>query len=627
MSCFLSCKPEAPDPITPDDVPVQNDDIDKWAFDAENHWHDESDFAKHEWKETITKEASYEEDGETQCVCKVCGYEKTKVIAKLSHIHTFSDEWESDSGFHWHSAICGHDEKSCEEEHNWEETTLKEPTKTETGLKKLQCLTCGYEKTEVIPDFPPDEVTNITKIKTDFESAEISWKNPDDVDFEKVIVTYGNGNKYEISGNPSEIKTANFTGLTNGLVNTFVIYAVDKNGNKGKSAKFDVPIHGGISGYPRDGKGQKTVLDDLTINTVTYDKTSEVIIVPSGTFAVVAMTDDSSWNTYYKNLKIDPYVYMYYGAFVKDRKIKISPYILGQYEVTSELYEAIMGNNPNSQSGSKYLPVEYVSWYDACIFCNKLTEAIFGIDECVYYLDKELTIPYSADKCHPQKKEFDPYTKTYTPIYNPNGDPIIDENSYYPVYPAYDYVNCKWTKKGYRLPSEVEWEFAARGGDPNSDCWSYAYAGRQSSKYLKDGDTNIEEEDDTNIIIHDEEENIDRYYAWYDDGIKPVGFSIENRLGLFDMSGNVAEWCYDIYESAIPINAYDSNYYDGIYISNPIGSTEIMENTTNGYYFRSIRSVDDWSRCAYTVTVSYRNFSYLGLGKEYIGFRLARSLD
>ena len=112
------------------------------------------------------------------------------------------------------------------------------------------------------------------------------------------------------------------------------------------------------------------------------------------------------------------------------------------------------------------------------------------------------------------------------------------------------------TKKNYRLPTEAEWEFAARGGirnDPKTGNFKYA------------GSNKIDE------------------VVWYgsNSGSKthPVGLKKANQLGLFDMSGNVWEWCSDW---------YDENYYKNSPIQNPKGlSTGSSRVLRGGSWFRS----------------------------------------
>ena len=76
------------------------------------------------------------------------------------------------------------------------------------------------------------------------------------------------------------------------------------------------------------------------------------------------------------------------GVFIDGRTVTLSPYSIGKYEVTQELFEAVMGENPSSFKDSpadgeiqEYRPVEKISWYYAVVFCNKLS-ALIGFDKC-----------------------------------------------------------------------------------------------------------------------------------------------------------------------------------------------------------------------------------------------------
>ena len=212
-----------------------------------------------------------------------------------------------------------------------------------------------------------------------------------------------------------------------------------------------------------------------------------------------------------KVLELDNMVFVRGGKYkpsFADEEKEVSNLEVCKYPTTQEMWLEVEENNPSCFKGDKR-PVETVSWWDAIYYCNKMSKK--------YKLEPVYNITYD---------DFD------KPILKINQ---IGESSVEP-----DKADFRKTE-GFRLPTEVEWEWFARGGEVaiQDGTFDKSYA----------GNNNIEK------------------VAWYSNNSKEqtheVGMKLPNQLGLYDCSGNIFEWCYDIYiEENLPnglIYIYNKN--------------------------------------------------------------------
>lgn len=220
-------------------------------------------------------------------------------------------------------------------------------------------------------------------------------------------------------------------------------------------------------------------------------------------------------------------------------------YILSKYEVTQKEYEAIMGNNPSFFKGESR-PVEQVRWWDAIKYCNLLSKKM-GL----------------------------------SPAYDEKSGRLLDE---------YGVMTNDITKvKGFRLPTEAEWEYAARergrnvrfgngknvakSSEINFDSVSGSYSYKETGEYRR--------------------ETVD------------VGSFAPNAIGLYDMSGNVWEWCTDWY----------FEYY-GYDQTNPV--------VLNDEIYKVVRG-GSWFVLAHDIRVSNRLNFNPNSSFDFLGFRIART--
>ena len=236
-----------------------------------------------------------------------------------------------------------------------------------------------------------------------------------------------------------------------------------------------------------------------------------------------------------------------------------------KYLTTQKMWLEVMENNPSGFKGDNR-PVETVSWWEVLEYCNRLSEK-YGL-EPVYELSK-----------------------------SSEGTLMIKELEGKIVSP--DKVNFENTE-GFRLPTEVEWEWFASGGQKAIEQGTF--------NYIYSGSNNIDE------------------VAWYYENVgkfdvastKDVGLKNSNQLGLYDCSGNVWEWCYDTIE-------FDEN---GDYKNIKNGNLYMYEAFDLSNTYRRMKG-GSWGNGNKDCAIFHRGCNQAINVKEYFryfGFRIVRTI-
>jgi len=334
--------------------------------------------------------------------------------------------------------------------------------------------------------------------------------------------------------NPATV-SYNGNGSTSGVVPVdSVLYLPNMNvtvlGNTGNLAKSGYTF----SGWNTDmtGTGTSRVPGSLfamgSVNIILYatwiDDPITMLSIEGGTFTMGSLLDAGTSDEQ------------------PAHSVTLASFLLSESEVTQKQYQDVMGYNPSyfaAEPDNQTLPVEFVSWFDAVEFSNTLS-IVQGFDPVYIMTDRVPSTGY-------------PITSAT----------VVDD----------------LTKNGYRLPTEEEWEYAARGGDGSPGDYLYA------------GSNTLDE-----VAWH---WAVSNYLSHQVKALLP------NGLGLYDMTGNVWEWGNDWYRS-----------YDPVVLNNPM----IPANTSGMRVLRGGSYMD----VPFDSRTAHRNGGTPGTRGANRGIRLAR---
>ncbi len=380
----------------------------------------------------------------------------------------------------------------------------------------------GREEAEQITidhfDFTPPAKVKVTDAvySSDLSVIILNWTEPSDGDYDHVDISFTSNDGTSDSTASAAVScnkgTANKTfseidGTKAYYTYTFVTY--DELGNKGADYTYKVSVNN----------------------------------IPEG-FVEVAGTTITGSETWSPASNV----------FVSGRSLTIPDLYVCDHEVTRGEFNALMGTDPstakaydkagNELTGDAALnnPVNYVNWYAAIAYCNKLSIKE-GLD-CAY------TVSGISDW----------ENLAYSAIPTSSDD-------------TWNAATCNFEANGYRLPTEAEWEWLARGGE------NYTYAGSENV-----GD-------------------VAWYYTGNTEGSRDVKTKAVNGYGLYDMSGNVWEWCWDWYGS----------------ITSATGASGASSGNNR------VRRGGSWYSSAGFCDVAHRSYYSPYNRFSYIGFRLVRS--